>query len=271
MIIPKLEELINKRKNNNNNKQKVQLSIDVNFININDKEITRTFYVRSDNEEIMLGNDTSDINKILESLLNNYQKEEQILRGGSDYIFESIDILGVHFYNIKLKRGKSYIESPEWISSKKPTINPKNTKDNKCFQYVITVALNHKEINNHPERISKIKPFISNYNWKDIHFPAGIDDWKKFERNIDIALKILSVPPSEKKKNIIYKSKYNRKRKNQVVLLMITDNEQQDTIEKWHYITLKSEITDDGYKNQHKAYLDYSEISHQTIMEIFFA
>ena len=114
MIIPKLEELINKRKNNNNNKQKVQLSIGVNFININDKEITRTFYVRSDNEEIMLGNDTSDIiNKILESLLNNYQKEEQILRGGSDYIFESVDILGVHFYNIKLKRGKSYIESPE--------------------------------------------------------------------------------------------------------------------------------------------------------------
>ena len=113
MIIPKLEELINKRKNNNNNKQKVQLSIDVNLININDKEITRTFYVRSDNEEIMLGNDTSDINKILESLLNNYQKEEQILGGGSDYIFESVDILGIHFYNIKLKRGKSYIESPE--------------------------------------------------------------------------------------------------------------------------------------------------------------
>ena len=114
MIIPKLEELINKRKNNNNNKQKVQLSIDVNLININDKEITRTFYVRSDNEEIMLGNDTSDIiNKILESLLNNYQKQEQILRGGSDYIFESVDILGIHFYNIKLKRGKSYIESPE--------------------------------------------------------------------------------------------------------------------------------------------------------------
>ena len=29
---------------------------------------------------------------------------------------------------------------------------------------------------------------------------------------------------------------------------MITNNEQQDTKEKWHYIALKSEITDDGYK-----------------------
>ena len=29
---------------------------------------------------------------------------------------------------------------------------------------------------------------------------------------------------------------------------MITDNEQQDTIEKWHCIALKSELTDDRYK-----------------------
>ena len=61
MIIPKLEELINKRKNSNCNKQKVQLSIGVNFMSINDKEITHTFYVKSDNVQIMLGIDTSDI------------------------------------------------------------------------------------------------------------------------------------------------------------------------------------------------------------------
>ena len=40
--------------------------------------------------------------------------------------------------------------------------------------------------------------------------------------------------------NLAYKSKYNRKRENQVVLLMITNGE------KWHYIALKSERTDDG-------------------------
>ena len=49
-------------------------------------------------------------------------------------------------------------------------------------------------------------------------------------------------------KKIIHKSKHNRSRKNQVVLLMITDNKQEDTPDKWHYIALKSEITDDGYK-----------------------
>ena len=34
-----------------------------------------------------------------------------------------------------------------------------------------------------------------------------------------------------------YKSKYNNERKNQVILLMITDGE------KWHYLALKSELT----------------------------
>ena len=44
-----------------------------------------------------------------------------------------------------------------------------------------------------------------------------------------------------KKTNLAYKSKYYRKRENQVVLLMITNGE------KWHYIALKSECTDDGF------------------------
>ena len=108
-------------------------------------------------------------------------------------------MLGIHFHNIKLKRGKSYIKSPDWISSKKATINPKNTKDNKCFQYATTVALNHQKIDNHPERISNIKTFIDQYNWKDINFPSGIRDWEKFERNnTDIALNILYVPTNTK-------------------------------------------------------------------------
>ena len=40
----------------------------------------------------------------------------------------------------------------------------------KCFQYARTVALNHDKINNDPQRISKIKPFIDQYNWNDIDF-----------------------------------------------------------------------------------------------------
>ena len=80
----------------------------------------------SDNEEIRLGDDTSvTINKLAESFLSNYQKEERILRNGSINTYDSVDMLGIHFYDIRLKRAKSYIKSIDWISSKKASINPK--------------------------------------------------------------------------------------------------------------------------------------------------
>ena len=48
------------------------------------------------------------------------------------------------------------------------------------------------------------------------------------------------MPDNEKNICHVYKSKHNHERKNQVVLLMITDGE------KWHYTALKSEQTEDG-------------------------
>ena len=50
-----------------------------------------------------------------------------------------------------------------------------------------------------PQRISKIKPFINNYNWKDIDFPSTSNGWKKFESNNAVALDILYVPNGTKK------------------------------------------------------------------------
>ena len=75
--------------------------------------------------------------------------------------------------------GGSYIDFPDWIKNKKTTINPINKKDNKYFQYAVTVTLNHEEIGKHPERITKIKPFINKYKWKGINFPSEKDHWKK--------------------------------------------------------------------------------------------
>ena len=71
------------------------------------------------------------------------------------------------------------MKAPEWEINKKTTINSKNAA-NKCFQYSITVALNHQNIVNHPEIISNIGIFIDQYNWEGIEFQAGIKDWKRF-------------------------------------------------------------------------------------------
>ena len=181
MIMPYLSDLINEQKNNSNgsNEWKIQLNMGANFISSNDTGETCTFYVKSDNEEVKLGNETVEIiNKLFESFLNNYQKEEKILRNESNFVFESIKILYQDIHKINI-RGKSYIKSPEWILNKRATINPEN-KDNECFQYAITAALNHQKTENHSERISNIKPFIDQYNWKDIDFPAGIKEFKNF-------------------------------------------------------------------------------------------
>ena len=63
-----------------------------------------------------------------------------------------------------------------WLDKSKQTaINPINKKDNKCFQYTVTVALNHEEIKRPPQKITKIKPFINKYNWKGINFSSEKD------------------------------------------------------------------------------------------------
>ena len=148
----------------------------VNFISFNDTGEIRTTFVQSDNEEIRSGNKTDDIIKgFLNSFLNNYQQEEIILRNGSCFVFESVELLSYHFHKTSLKRGKSYMKADEWVINKRTIINPKN-EDNKCFQDSITLVLNHQNIESHPERISS-----SGKYWEGIEFPAGIKDWKKFE------------------------------------------------------------------------------------------
>ena len=85
------------------------------------------------------------------------------------------------------------------MTKKKATQKPKN-KDGKCFQYALTVALNFQKIKEDPQRISKIKPFIDQYNRKKIDFPWHEKDWKKIEsNNKSIALNISYVPHNTEK------------------------------------------------------------------------
>ena len=64
---------------------------------------------------------------------------------GREFAYDSVDALYYNFNKISLSRGGSYIDSPKWLKSKTATINPKN-KDDKCFLYALTVALNYEQI-----------------------------------------------------------------------------------------------------------------------------
>ena len=96
---------------------------------------------------------------------------------GSEFEFDGVNLLYYDFNKISLNRGGSYIDFPKWLKDKKSTINPINN-DDKSFQYPVSLALNLEKIRKIPQRISKIKPFIDQYNWKDINFPSTSKDWR---------------------------------------------------------------------------------------------
>ena len=127
-------------------------------------------YTKSDNTETRIGDDTNDVIKeVFKSFLQRYQESLQEKMRGSEFEFDGVSLLYYDFNKISLNRVGSYIESAKWIKDKKSTINTKNN-DYKCFQYAVTVALNHDKIKKNPQRVSKIKPFIDQYNWNDIDF-----------------------------------------------------------------------------------------------------
>ena len=233
MIEKYLRELINQFKNEGG--WKVQLSAEINFISLKpESDETCVMYTRSDNEEFMSGDDTNQIIKLLfESFLQRFEENLQNKMRGSEFEFDGINFFYYNFNKASIYRGGSYIDSPKWLKDKKSTINPKNN-DDKCFQYAVTLALNLENINKHPQRISKIKPFIDQYNWKDIDFPPTNKDWRKLELNNDIALNILLIPHNTKKIQLAYRSKNILTYDKQVILLMITGGE------KWHYLVVKN-------------------------------
>ena len=75
--------------------------MNMNFMHTTDPNKNRNFYVKSNNVEIRPGSNINDVLiKSLGSFLNNFQKEEQILRNGSNYSFQSVDMIAIHFQNI---------------------------------------------------------------------------------------------------------------------------------------------------------------------------
>ena len=129
-------------------------------------------------------------------------------------------------------KSKLELYSSEWLRSKKESI----TNEDNCFQNALNDSLDYQTIKTHPERISKLKPYINQYNWKDIKFPSDKEDWKKFEQNNkEIALNILFVLHNKKEISHAYISKYNHKCEKQVILLVITDDGK-----RWHYLAVAS-------------------------------
>ena len=86
----------------------------INFISSKHSNETRTMYAKSNNVEIRIGNETNEI--IEEPFISFLQKHQERLEEsmrGSEFIFDSVDVLYYDLNKISLSRGRSYIDSPK--------------------------------------------------------------------------------------------------------------------------------------------------------------
>ena len=89
---------------------------------------------KTDYKEIMISDLTDEvIGKLFNSLKNRYQNNLQLMRG-SDFILDYVQLLYYKCHKITLDKKQKSINKSYY------------KKDNKCFQYAITVALNYEEI-----------------------------------------------------------------------------------------------------------------------------
>ena len=64
-------------------------------------------------------------------------------------------------HRVRLRRGGSYIKSPEWLLHKGATINPKNKNNDECLRWSIISALNYNEITK-----KSLKTYLKKLNLK---------------------------------------------------------------------------------------------------------
>ena len=176
--------------------------------------------------------DTDNIIKeLFESFLNNYQEELKIT-SGSESNFENVEKMDYKHRRVRLRRGRSYIKSPEWLLNKEATINPKNKNDDECLRWSIISALNYKEITKKEfENISK------KIKHEDKDFSSQQGDWENFEQdNESIALNVLFSSQDSEDIMLIHKSENNYKWENNALLLIINDDE------KNYYFSVKHKL-----------------------------
>ena len=126
--------------------QKIQIDIGFNMVHISSKRRSMHFS-RSDNVICMQSSNTNEIlEQLLTSCYHKYQDDLQLSCETSSFVYESVEECNIHFHKIDLRRGTSFIDTPEWLKHKKAIINPQNKNNIYCFMYSATIALSQSEL-----------------------------------------------------------------------------------------------------------------------------
>ena len=127
-----------------------------------------------------------ELTQALEDSVNQIRLQIQNLEGStSNFRFENILSITIHYDKFDPTRAGSYIELPEWIKLKKACINIKN-RDQKCFKYSIQSVVYDKISKHHPKKMfhhNRLNDDI--LNWDGVKFPTGNRDIDRFEEKIN--------------------------------------------------------------------------------------
>ena len=92
MIRQYLSNIINDYKTQG--ESKIQLTMEIDFVSSKVSTEYRTMHTTSDNTDIMIGNKTDEIiEKLFEFLLQKSQEGLEKLMKGSEFVFDSVDLL----------------------------------------------------------------------------------------------------------------------------------------------------------------------------------
>ena len=96
-----------------------------------------------------------------------------------------LKVLKLH--RVRLRRGGSYIKSPEWLLHKGGTINLKNKNDDECLRWSTISALNCNEITK-----KEFENIFKKIKHEDKDFLLHERDCENFEQNNEsISLNVL--------------------------------------------------------------------------------
>ena len=131
------------------------------------------------NTETYINLESTDVKVILSQMIKEILEKISIYqRNGSGWYFKEVSSLEIHIIYYKPIKGGSYIPLPDFIMRKKSIINVQN-KDNKCFLWSILRYLHPVQINE--TRLTDIRKYENDLNFKGIDFPVKLKDIPKFE------------------------------------------------------------------------------------------
>ena len=171
----------------------------------------------------------SDMDEIVNEMIAHMKGQiENPALLNSRFVFDEVLFTNVNFHQLNLTRGSSYLPLPNWLALKKAIINPKN-EDQECFKWAVIATSRWEEINNNPERISKLKRFEKDFDWSGIEFPVSVKDIKKFEFRNQISINLLAIEGKQ-----IYICGKGGNYERIINLMLITGNNRK------HYVAIKS-------------------------------